>query len=327
MLAIIGEGSMEMAAFGVSGSDDKLALEIYGLNPYTCQTRWHTLDEPLRKGEICRAGLILQDPYTYQLEIKNTSYIAHTIKPLIPYTAQIGINLTLDDPMRDTKIKARVLNWSLSGGSERGEADNLWDEAHPCYRFLTTHFAYDENGSFHGSVPHVGVDLSIPQGHWGGMDARNPALIETNVSDVGDGVLIVDKPFRSPEGTVAFWGLPLTEVGKMEVLLDCGDFQLGLIGGNGVQPFLRLKDKIIVGDEISRKAGLYSWRWQFTEIELKADFADAGGGLIPKTAWQESLPRWFNSKDYSAPFRSRITVLGAWQRMLTDDELSRLMRY
>lgn len=335
ILAITGEGSMEMIALGVNGTDDGIALEVCDFDLRSCSTGWQSLGKSINRGETCHVKLILQNPWQYQIDVNDIIANGHTIKPLIPYATQIGINLTLDDPLRDTKISARVLHWNFSSGEEFYSLNNLWSEAHPCYRFITTHFAYDENGLFHGSVPRIGVDLSIPQGNWGNMDVRNPALIETNVGGTGDGVLFVDKPLRSTEGTVAFWGLPLTAGNQTEVLLDCGDFQLGFIGGEKIRPFLRLKDRIIEGDELKKTTGLYVWQWRFTDKELKSDFAhvvdgnfeEAGGGSMAKILWQESLPSWFNNGEGSAPFRARITTLGIWQRTLTKGELCKLGRW
>jgi hypothetical protein len=350
MLAITGEGSMEMVALGVNGSDGDVKVEVYDFDVTTCAAKWRPLGISLGRGQVCRAQLILRDPWLYQLKVNDKVLTGHAVKPLIPYTAQIGINLTLGDPLRETTIRARVLQWDLSSGQQSHTSGALWDEARPCYRFITTHFAYDENGPFHGSAPRIGVDLSIPQGRWGQMDTRNPVSVETNTGGAEDGVLLVDKPFRSAEGTVAFWGLPLAVEqdasfprvsggSRRQVLLDCGDFQLGLIGGVGgdeICPFLRLKDEIIQGDDLPGATGLYAWRWRFTETEVEASFAymspdgdatDAGGGSAPKTSWQESPPRWFNNEEASAPFRARIMAMGAWQRMLTSDELSQLHRY
>ncbi len=337
ILAIIGEGSMEMVALGINGTDDGIEVEVYDFDMITCRPEWRKLGVTLDKGEVCRAQLMLKDPWSYQLEVNDRIFTGHTVKPLIPYTTQIGINLTLGDPLRETTISARVLRWNLSGGQRRRMAGTLWDTAHPCYRFITTHFAYDENSPFYGSVPRIGVDLSIPQGKWGSMDARNPVSIETNTGGAGDGVLLVDKPFRSTEGTVAFWGLPLdVETRHAVSLLDCGDFRLGISGGDKMKPFLSLKDGTVEGYNLPGTTGLYAWRWRFTETELEVSFAyvssegdvmDAGGGSIPKVSWQESLPRWFNNEDCSAPFKARIMVMGAWQRLLSHDELSRLRRY
>jgi hypothetical protein len=168
------------------------------------------------------------------------------------------------------------------------------------------------------------------------MDSRNPVLIETNTGGAGDGVLVVGKPFRSAEGTVAFWGLPLDAKSsdQHQVLLDCGDFQLGLLGQ--VRPFMRLKGKIIEGEELPGATGLYAWSWRFTGTELEASFVyisadgnviDGGSGSIPESPWRESPPRWFNNEDNSAPFVARIAVMGAWQRMLSLDGLRQLSRY
>ena len=321
---------------GVRGSDAGIELEVYDLNLRACQAKWRPLGVFVSKGEICRARLTLQDPWSYQLQVNDSVLNGHTVKPLIPYTAQIGINLNLEDPLRDTTIKARVLRWELSSGQRRYAIGRFWDEARPCYRFITTHFAYDENGQFHGSVPRIGIDLSIPQGRWGAMDSRNPVLVETNTGEAGDGVLVVDKPFRSAEGTVAFWGLPLDVKlsDQRQVLLDCGDFKLGFIGHS--RPFISLKDEIIEGDELTGTTGLYAWLWRFTGAELEASFAhisadgdvsDGGRGSIPESPWRESSPRWFNNGDNSAPLAARIAVMGAWQRMLSFDELRQLSRY
>ena len=336
ILAMVGEGSMEMVALGVRGSDAGIELEVYDLDIGACQAEWRPLGVSVGKGEACRARLTLQDPWSYQLQVNDSVLNGHTVKPLIPYTAQIGINLNLEDPLRDTTIKARVLRWELSSGQRRYAIGRFWDEARPCYRFITTHFAYDENGQFHGSVPRIGIDLSIPQGRWGAMDSRNPVLVETNTGEAGDGVLVVDKPFRSAEGTVAFWGLPLDVKlsDQRQVLLDCGDFKLGFIGHS--RPFISLKDEIIEGDELTGTTGLYAWLWRFTGAELEASFAhisadgdvsDGGRGSIPESPWRESSPRWFNNGDNSAPLAARIAVMGAWQRMLSFDELRQLSRY
>jgi hypothetical protein len=340
MLAITGEGTMEMIALGVNGFDGRIEVEMYELDIKTCQAKWRPLGISLRAGEVCRARLTLQDPWSYQLEISDRIFTGHTVKPLIPYTTQIGINLTLDDPLRKTNIHARILGWNLSAGQQNQATGTvpgtLWDEARPCYRFITTHFAYDENGPFHGSVPRIGVDLSIPQGRWGAMDNRNPVYVDTNTSGTGDGVLLVDKPFRSTEGTVAFWGLPMNIHGGDEVLLDCGDFRIGISKRDGMQPFFTLKDRSIRGSDLPGTTGLYAWRWRFTETEIEMSFVyvspdghltNVGGGVIPKVSWQESLPKWFNTEDETASFKARITSIGAWRRVLSQDELTHLRRY
>ena len=135
---------------------------------------------------------------------------------------------------------------------------------------------------------------------------------------------------------MAFWGLPLNlkPSDQHRVLLDCGDFQLGFAGQ--VRPFIRLKDEITEGEKLPGTTGLYAWCWRFTGTELEASFAhisaegnvsDGGGGSIPESPWRESLPRWFNNEDNSAPFAARMAVMGAWQRMLSLDELRQLSRY
>ena len=130
----------------------------------TCRVGWRSLGISLAPGKVCRAQLTLQDPWSYQLKVQDMVVNGHTVKPLMPYTAQVGINLTLEDPLRSTVIRARILKWAFSSGQQHHDAlSNLWNEARPCYRFITTHFAYDENGPFYGSVQ-SGCSLSLAVG-------------------------------------------------------------------------------------------------------------------------------------------------------------------
>ena len=199
------------------------------------------------------------------------------------------------------------------------------------------HFALDENGPFHGSVPRVGVDLSIPQGRWGGMDKRNPYLLEANMAGESDGVLIVDKPFLGPAGTVAFFGLPLPAEAGEGALLDARPIQLGFLKENELRAYARMSETHVRSGPLPAVAGgLYAWRWhtrgrrvrmEFVHVAADRTLSHAGSGMLPAFPSQKGPVRWLNHAASTAPFRGRMTSLGVWQRMLSDDELKSLGRY
>jgi len=85
-----------------------------------------------------------------------------------------------------------------------------------------------------------------------------------------------------------------------------------------------------------KAAGLYAWRWQsgdeqlrmeFVHVAADGKFTPAGAGLLPPLAHLKGPVRWMNDAAGKAPFGGRITSLGVWTRALTDDELARLGRY
>ena len=341
LLSVVGEGSMELAALGVRGDGQGVHLDTFDIDTshYHGRADWHKLGASVPLGKPFTARLTLPDPFRYRLEVAGQTFEGLTAKPLEAYTARLGANVCRNrDPLRNTKIRASVSRWELRSGATPYRPSPLWEAARPLYRFLTMHFALDENGPFHGQIPKFGTNVSIPQGRWGGMDKRNPYGVEVNAGSKRDGVLVVDKPFVGPEGTVAFYGRVF---GNREVpltVLDSPPLRLGFATGMLLRPTAAVGDTQVTGRKVSEQGtGLYAWRWRTQHGRLRMDFVHVAADGVLTKAGEESLPalpadlkgpvRWFNDAAGKAPFRGRMAALGVWPRALADDELKALGRY
>lgn len=335
LLSLFGEGSMEVVTLGACGDGDSVRMEVLELDGERCCVDWRDLGVMVPKGQPVRARLSLRNPYRYELEIAGQNFEGLTLKPLRPYGARIGTNLTKQGPLRDAKIRARVTAWDLSSGTIPFTPSELWDSARPLYRFITPHFALDEHGPHHGRVPRIGVDLSLPQGQWGnGMDCRNPVLIEANVGGERDGVLEVEQHFLNWQGTLAFYGLPLLDPMERGALVDASCHQLGLVNLAGLRAYVSVGKSMAQSSPLSGGAGLYAWRWgrdgekfEFLHVDVEGHLTDAGKVTVPSLPTAEGRARLFNSASGLSPFRGRVLSLGVWDRPLSNEELRALGRY
>ncbi len=339
LLSIVGEGSMELVALGVRGNGNSVEFDVFDFDNDPCRVDWRPLGIDVPLGKPFRATLTLLDPYRYRLEVADRKLEGLSAKPLAVYTARVGANVVRHgDPLRKTKIRAVVGRWDLTSGTEPYRGSPLWEAARPLYRFHCTQFAMDENGPFHGSVPRVGVDISIPQALWSGMNKRNPYLLEANLRGKRDGVLIVEKPFLGPAGTVAFYGLPLPDGPGSNALLDSPPLQLGLVKQEEhLRAYARMGEKVVRSEPLLGKhAGLCAWRWEtrdgqlhvrFVHVAADGKLTPAGTGVLPPLSGSKGPVRWMNDAAGKAPFRGRMTSLGVWPRALSDNELTSLGRY
>ncbi|HUT33548.1 MAG TPA: sialidase family protein [Planctomycetota bacterium] len=338
LLSLVGEGSMELVALGVRREGDTVALDVFDLDGERCQVGWRGLGVAEQLGQPLTARLTLLDPYRYRLEVAGRVFEGLTAKPLEAYTARIGANvMRRNDPLCKAAIRATIRRWELSSGTTPYQPSPIWEQAHPLYRFHTMHFALDEHGPFHGQVPRIGVNLSIPQGGWGGMDERNPYVVDVNPGSRHDGMLAVDKPFVGPAGTVAFYGLVFGGRRQPLTLLEAGPLRLGFAAGEKLVATAKLGESQIEGRPVPEgTAGLFAWRWatqagrlRMELMHLQADgkLTGVGGGVLPALPEVKGPVRWFLDSGGTAPFRGRLAVLGAWQRALADDELKGLGRY
>ena len=365
LLSIVGEGSMELVALGIRRENNAVCLDVLDFDNHTCRVGWRPLDVRLPLGKPLRATLTVSDPLGYQLDVAGRQFHGLTAKPLEAYTARIGVNVVRrGDPFGKTTIRAVVDRWDLSGGTKPYRRSTAWEAARPLYRFHCTQFALDENGPFHGTVPRLGVDLSIPQGLWSGMDRRNPYLLEANMGDRRDGVLIVEKPFLGPTGTIAFYGRPLPAELPTLTLLDSPPLRFGFLKeGEHLRAYARSGETLVSSEPLPRDdAGLYAWRWlsrggslrmEFVYVAANGDLTPVGTGRLPplpdvtraKPVTQKDLEtsahgaqklqhetlkgpvRWMNDAAGESPFRGRMTSLGAWPNALPNADLADLGRY
>ena len=338
LLSIVGDGSMELAGLGVRGHEGGVQLEAFDFDNNCCRVDWRSLGVSLPLGKRLTATLTLTDPYRYELEVAGREFQGLTAKPLEAYTARIGANVSRrNDPLRETEIRGIVSHWDLGGGAAAYQRSALWEAARPLYRFHCMHFALDENGPFHGSVPRVGVDLSIPQGRWGGMDKRNPYVLEANLRGESDGALLVDKPFLGAAGTVAFYGLPLPDGPGLNALLDSPPLQFGFVKAAQLRAYARLGETEVKSDPLpAAAAGLYAWRWEpadgrarmeFVHVDANGTLTQPGADLLPAFPPRKAPVHWLNDAACAAPLHVRMTSLGVWPRALSDDELRDLDRY
>ena len=338
LLSLVGEGSMELVALGVRREGEAVQLDVLDFDNARCHVGWRSLGAAVALGKPLEATLTLLDPRRYRLEVAGKTFEGLAAKPLEAYTARLGANvMRRKDPLRQAAIRATVSRWELTSGTTPYRRSPQWEAARPLYRFHTMHFALDENGPFHGQIPRFGINLSIPQGRWGGMDKRNPYVLEANAGSKHDGVLVVDKSFVGPEGTVAFYGRVFGIRRAPLTLLDAPPLRLGFASGERLVAVARVGETEVVSKPLAEEpSALYAWRWEtrhgrlrvaFVHVSADGTLAPAGEGVLPELPAIEGPVRWLLDAAGNAPFRGRMATLGAWQRALTDEELRSLGRY
>ena len=66
---------------------------------------------------------------------------------------------------------------------------------------------------------------------------------------------------------------------------------------------------------------------EFVHVAADGTLTRMGAETLPAFPPRKGPVRWLNDAAGSAPFRGRMTSLGAWPRPLSDDELRSLGRY
>lgn len=214
-----------------------------------------------------------------------------------------------------------------------------WKKAVLLHRFLTKHFSYDENGSFHGRIPQIGIALSIPQGRWGGFepDCRNTTLIHCNQSG-NTGCLIVDRSFLGKRGTLAAWVAISPRSGDVRGnLLTAGSLSVGYdVSNDKPTGFVKIGERLASGHAIpANRLGLFAWTWEEgTEIGHTFYWRPFGAksgktttcstpGVMPQMPGPIAL---FNDEELQYPFRGSVLCLAVWDEVLSTDALAGLER-